>query len=119
MRFKALQAKDVSTFLENMSLSNVVSTDGQLENETYTRTMPFDITPEQGSRMLNRAIEFFVEPGRYGLFESDVYINLNNGWQCDAVTREILLDGGVLTIGTKVPNLSFDLIKNGGHLNLK
>ena len=57
--------------------------------------------------MLESAIDFFVKPGLYGLFENDKDDYQDNKWQCDSVTKAILKIGGIDTNGRPWPNWSF------------
>ncbi len=101
MRFKLLTAKQVATFKGNGKIPNVTALgkySSTIQDEIYTRYIEIPIKPKQGSQMLERGLEFAVNPKHYLLI----------GNQCDDTASDIMSAGDYGYYVSNMPNWSFE-----------
>ena len=98
MRFRVLGREEWNDLLYEGRESYLLSTEGDIVKESYTRNLYIEVDDSQGSDAFITAVNYFREPGTYYLF----------GQNCDEVAQNILESAGIYYDKHVRPNDSFE-----------
>ena len=103
-RFALLSVEEVARLKDGSGeVFEEVTIWGERHDEIYYRFVWNDLTPEQGEAIFSKAIDVFINPGKYTLA----------GHQCDNVAGEVLSAGDAGYDASASPNLSYELYSIG------
>ena len=98
MRIDILSSDAVDLFFKTGNLSAVITSTGEVVNESYDRYISIDVKTSEGKAMFAKGLHYFYYSGTYSLI----------GNQCDNIASKILAAGGHECTVKSWPNKSFE-----------